>query len=63
MEIDGHNMGAILQALDEAEQLKGRPAVIVAKTIKGARSPFGTFRTDPRDIIKAAHQAMKHKTS
>ena len=46
MEIDGHDMGAILQALDEAEQLKGRPSVIVDRTIKGARSPFGTFRTD-----------------
>ena len=46
MEIDGHDMSAIFQALDEAEQLKGRPSVIVDRTIKGARSPFGTFRTD-----------------
>ena len=35
IEIDGHDLGAILQALDEAEQVKGRPAVIVAQTIKG----------------------------
>jgi transketolase len=35
IEIDGHDLGAILQALDEAEQVKGRPAVIVAHTIKG----------------------------
>ncbi len=35
IEIDGHDMAAILQALDEAEQVKGRPSVIVARTIKG----------------------------
>jgi transketolase len=35
IEIDGHDMAAILQALDEAEQVKGRPTVIVAQTIKG----------------------------
>jgi transketolase len=35
IEIDGHDLGAILQALDEAEQVKGRPSVIVAQTIKG----------------------------
>jgi transketolase len=35
IEIDGHDMAAILQALDEAEQAKGRPTVIVAHTIKG----------------------------
>jgi transketolase len=35
IEIDGHDMTAILRALDEAEQVKGRPTVIVAHTIKG----------------------------
>ena len=45
-EVDGHDMSAILQTLDEAEQLKGRPSVIVDSTIKGTRSIFGTFRTD-----------------
>lgn len=35
IEIDGHDMAEILQALDEAEQVKGRPSVIVARTIKG----------------------------
>jgi transketolase len=35
IEIDGHDMAAILQALDEAEQAKGRPTVIVAHTVKG----------------------------
>jgi transketolase len=34
-EIDGHDMGQILDALDEAELVTGRPTVIVAHTIKG----------------------------
>jgi transketolase len=34
-EIDGHDMGQILDALDEAEQVDGRPTLIVAHTVKG----------------------------
>jgi len=33
--IDGHNMEEIVEALDEAEKIKGKPTMIVAKTIKG----------------------------
>jgi len=35
LEIDGHDMGAILAALDEAEAHKGAPTAIVARTVKG----------------------------
>ncbi|MCK4617828.1 transketolase, partial [Candidatus Aerophobetes bacterium] len=35
IEIDGHNMKEILDALDEAEKVKGKPTVIIAKTTKG----------------------------
>lgn len=35
VEIDGHDMEQILDALDEAENTKGFPTVIIAKTIKG----------------------------
>jgi transketolase len=34
-EIDGHNMEEIVNTLDEAERIKGKPSVIIAKTIKG----------------------------
>jgi transketolase len=34
-EIDGHDMGQILEALDEAELVTGRPTLIVSHTIKG----------------------------
>ena len=33
--IDGHNMEAIVTALDEAKKIKDQPTVIVARTIKG----------------------------
>jgi transketolase len=35
IEIDGHDMGAVLTALDKAEDIKGKPTVIVAATVKG----------------------------
>lgn len=34
-EIDGHNMEEIVNTLDEAEKIKGKPSVILARTIKG----------------------------
>jgi len=38
--IDGHNIGEILRALDEAETVKGKPTIIIAKTIKGKGVSF-----------------------
>ena len=38
--IDGHNMKEILNAFDEAEKIKGKPSMIVAKTIKGKGVSF-----------------------
>jgi transketolase len=35
MGIDGHDMPAILSALDEAEETRGRPSMIIANTVKG----------------------------
>ena len=54
-EIDGHDMTAILAALDMAETVKGQPSFIVAHTIKGKGISFteanprwhmGTFTED-----------------
>jgi transketolase len=39
-EIDGHDMGAICRALDEASKVTGRPSAIIAKTVKGKGVPF-----------------------
>lgn len=38
--VDGHDVGAVLDALDEAAAKKGAPTVIVAETIKGKGVSF-----------------------
>jgi transketolase len=40
IEIDGHDFDQILSAVHEAEQTKGRPTVITARTIKGKGVSF-----------------------
>ena len=39
-EIDGHDLGAILEALEDAKAVKGMPAAIIAKTVKGKGVSF-----------------------
>jgi transketolase len=38
--IDGHDVGQILTALEKARRVRGRPAVIVARTVKGKGFSF-----------------------
>ena len=40
IEIDGHNMGEIIDALDAADTVKGKPTVIVAKNNQRKRDQF-----------------------
>lgn len=40
IEIDGHNFQQLICALDESELIKGRPAIIIASTIKGKGVSF-----------------------
>jgi transketolase len=40
IEIDGHSMEAIMDALDLAATVKGRPTIIIAKTVKGKGVSF-----------------------
>lgn len=40
MEIDGHSIGEILDALNTAEKMKGKPTLIVANTVKGKGVSF-----------------------
>jgi transketolase len=35
IEVDGHDVGALAAAFDKADQVKGRPTIIIAQTIKG----------------------------
>jgi len=38
--IDGHNMAEILAAFDQAKTVKGKPTIIIAKTVKGKGVSF-----------------------
>ena len=40
IEIDGHDISQILQALAEAQATKGKPSMIIAKTLKGKGVSF-----------------------
>ena len=40
VEINGHKVEEIVEALDEAETIKGRPTVIIAHTVKGKGFSF-----------------------
>jgi len=40
MEVNGHNIGEIIKALDAADEIKGKPTVIIAHTIKGKGISF-----------------------
>lgn len=46
MEIDGHNIEQIAGALDEAGQVRGKPVMIVAHTVKGKGVPFAEGKAD-----------------
>lgn len=38
--VDGHDLRQVCDALDEAETVKGKPTVIIARTVKGKGVPF-----------------------
>jgi len=40
IEVDGHDLGQIFDALDEAEKTKGKPTLIIAHTVKGKGVSF-----------------------
>lgn len=46
LEIDGHNIGQIADALDEADKIRGKPVMIVANTVKGKGVPFAEGKAD-----------------
>jgi transketolase len=46
LEIDGHDMSDITGALDEVDGIKGKPKMIVARTIKGCGISFAENRVE-----------------
>ncbi|MCK4374314.1 MAG: transketolase [Candidatus Brocadiae bacterium] len=55
-EIDGHDIGAICRALDEAAAVKGKPSAIVAHTVKGKGVPFMEGQTGFHNAVITAEQ-------
>jgi transketolase len=54
--IDGHDFGQILGALAQARETAGRPAVIIARTIKGRGVPFMENRAEWHGKAPSAEQ-------
>jgi transketolase len=50
LEVDGHDMGAVVDVLEKARSVEGRPAVVIAHTIKGKGVSFmeGNYRWHSR---------------
>jgi transketolase len=47
-EVDGHNINQILDALEKAKKVKGKPAAIIAHTVKGKGVSFMENNVDFR---------------
>ena len=60
--VDGHDVGAIIEAVDTAEKVKGKPTLILLNTVKGKSFSFAegnaTYHNGILDAEKFA-QAMK----
>ena len=59
IEVDGHNLNQILDAFDEARQVKGQPTVIIAHTIKGKGVSFMENNVDFHGKAPNAEQLEK----
>ena len=56
LEIDGHNMGEIVRALDDIDGVRGKPKMIIAHTVKGAGIPFAENRVEFHNGLMDAGQ-------
>ena len=59
IEIDGHDLTQVLDALNKAQQVKGQPAVIIARTIKGKGVSFMENNVDFHGKAPNAEQLEK----
>ncbi len=62
-DIDGHDIGAICRALDEAAAVKGKPSAIVARTVKGKGVPFMEGQTGFHSALITAEQFREAKAA
>jgi transketolase len=59
VEIDGHDMAAIVNALEEVDAVKGRPKMIIAHTVKGKGITFAENRVEFHNGLLNAEQYEK----
>jgi transketolase len=59
IEIDGHDLKRVLDALEKAQQVKGKPTVIIAHTIKGKGVSFMENNVDFHGKAPNAEQLEK----
>ena len=59
IDIDGHDIAQILGALAEAEGVKGRPTVIVARTVKGKGVSFFEGKAEYHGAAPTAEELEK----
>ncbi|WHH59008.1 transketolase [Petroclostridium sp. X23] len=50
IEIDGHNVKEILEALDEADGIKDKPTIIIANTVKGKGIAFAKDKAEYHNV-------------
>ncbi len=58
-EINGHNMEEIVNALDEAEKVKGKPSVILAKTVKSKGVSFFEDKAEYHGVTPTKEELEK----
>jgi len=56
---DGHDFGQLIAALEEAKKTTGKPAVIIAKTIKGKGVSFMENQADFHGVAPTTEQVKK----
>ncbi|MFC1807896.1 transketolase [Candidatus Omnitrophota bacterium] len=59
IEIDGHNFNQIMDSLDEAQTVKGKPTLILAHTIKGKGISFIEHQVGWHGIAPSAEELEK----
>jgi transketolase len=69
LEADGHNLQALCQALDAATEVRGKPTVIIAHTVKGkgvsfleGRVQYHNAALTPEELARALAELGQQST-
>jgi transketolase len=59
IEIDGHNLESIMEAFEEAKNVKGLPSIIIARTIKGKGVSFMERKVEYHGVAPTEEESEK----